>query len=314
MRGPRNFYWYVMAKTSGDGKPQIIRIVKKKGGHAAHHGGSWKVAYADFVTAMMAFFMVMWILGLDPKTKTSIASYFQNPVGFTQGGDPGSLKPTINMAVIHFARAQNGAAAQTLDWRKMDEVAKQISHDLLQLKLAKDRVQVTLTPEGMRIEIIDSNGENEFFPRGSQAMTPIAEEAVRLIGKDLSGLDNMLIVEGHTDAARYAAGGYSNWDLSFDRANLARKLLEQSGIAQDRFSEVRGLADKRLRVPDDPMNVANRRISILLPFEGVGNVPTKDMSNEARQADAGATPDGTKSAPPVKLVGRPIALPGGVIK
>jgi len=249
---------------------KVIRVVKKKKRHAPHHGGSWKVAYADFVTAMMAFFMVMWLLSMDQKMKDAIEGYFSNPVGFKRGFSGGAMviangnspageqKPPLRM-LIHAAESQRFT---------------EIAHDLRkrinanpQLRLLGAHIEAVKTRDGLRIELIESGSGQTFFPNGSARMNPITVTALKAIGDELKTLQTPLIIEGHTDAQKFGTSAtYTNWELSADRANAARRELEAVGVDSKRILEVRGMADRDLRVPDRPMDPANRRISILLPF------------------------------------------------
>ncbi len=251
--------------------PKKVVIVRRKKAHAhAHHGGSWKVAYADFVTAMMAFFMVMWILGMDEQTKKAIESYFASPVGqqkaysggsspISSGSSPAAV-PTAALRLIVQSRQKEGFER---------------ARDRLNRRLAGPdgvggigaRVEIVVSQDGLRIELVEGGDGEAFFPFGSPAMKPPARRALRLIAAELVALSNPVVVEGHTDAAPFGArGGYSNWELSAERANAARRVLEGSGLDPRRVVEVRGLGDRQLRRPDLPLDPSNRRISILLPF------------------------------------------------
>jgi chemotaxis protein MotB len=250
---------------------KVIRIVKKKkGGHGGHHGGSWKVAYADFVTAMMAFFMVMWLLSMDQKMKDAIEGYFSNPVGFKKGfsagtnvtsngnSPAGEQKPPLRM-MIHSAEE-----------KRFTEVANDLRNRIngtAELKMIGAHVEAVNTKAGLRIELIESGNGQTFFENGSARMTPITVQVLALIGEELKSLRTPIIIEGHTDSRNYASlTGYGNWELSADRANAARRALEAVGVDPKRVIEVRGMADRNLRIPDKPLDPANRRISILLPF------------------------------------------------
>lgn len=250
---------------------KVIRIVKKrKRGHAAHHGGSWKVAYADFVTAMMAFFMVMWLLSMDQKMKDAIEGYFSNPVGFKKGfsaganimsngnSPAGEQKPPLKMLVRAAEDARFNAVAH--DLRQKLGATKE-------LRFLGARVEAVKTRAGLRIELIESESGQTFFLNGSAQMTPITVDALKLIGEELKSMRTPIIIEGHTDAMPFGTNAaYTNWELSADRANAARRELEAVGVDPARIQEVRGMADRDLRVPSRPNDPANRRISILLPF------------------------------------------------
>ncbi|MCX5767502.1 MAG: OmpA family protein [Gemmatimonadetes bacterium] len=248
-------------------RPIIIKRVKKAA--HGHHGGSWKVAYADFVTAMMAFFMVMWILGMDDATKKAIEGYFSSPAGFKKGygsgasplstgNTPTKLKDEAIKLIVHTSQEKN-----------FIKVAGQIKTRLDSAKgaLGSAKFEVTVTSRGLRIDLIESGKGENFFPRGSASMTSVTRISLALIADELLALKNPVVVEGHTDAATYAAHAqYTNWELSTDRANAARRVLADAGLTGGRVVEIRGLADTQLRNPNDPTASENRRISLLLPF------------------------------------------------
>jgi chemotaxis protein MotB len=253
-------------------KPKKIVIVKKKKAHGGgHHGGSWKVAYADFVTAMMAFFMVMWILGMDDNMKKAIEGYFANPVGYKKGGSSGGASPISTGSSPATVQQQAlRLIVRNYEERRFSEVG-----DRLRARLNGQRdtlglgahVEVVVGNDGLRIELVEGRNGDTFFPSGSTQMKPAATLALGLVARELGELSHGVIVEGHTDSAPLdRADGYTNWELSAERANAARRVLEASGLGSGRIVEVRGLADRHPRVPEDPGSPANRRISILLPF------------------------------------------------
>jgi chemotaxis protein MotB len=245
-----------------------VRIIKKKvRGHGGHHGGAWKVAYADFVTAMMALFIVLWIVGQSKSVKESIAAYFKDPGVFstTKGGIlpdgtranplPPPPVPLEKLAAeMEKLKAEAGniqkAIAQTPDFSKF-----------------KDKIQVMVTAEGLRIDLVEDS-EGLFFDIGKATIKPATVQLLRVIATRLSELENHVAIEGYTDARPYVTSGYSNWDLSTDRANSARKVMEENGLRKNQISEVRGFADRKLRVPEKPLDYSNRRVSILVtPLE-----------------------------------------------
>lgn len=253
-----------MAK--GDKKTVII-IKKKKAGHGGHHGGAWKVAYADFVTAMMAFFMVMWILGMDQNLRNSIEGYFSNPVGFkkgytagksplSSGNSPGQVQQTpIRLVNRQHEEAELGSTGGRIRSRLKDAGLTEIG----------DRIEIVQTAAGLRIELAEGASGQEMFGMASTSMTPALKKTLEIVAQELAPLRNPIIIEGHTDAAQYA-GLYSNWELSADRANAARRVMEEAGLDPARVLEVRGMADRQLRYKDNPLDPRNRRISIFLPF------------------------------------------------
>ena len=254
---------------SKDRRP-IVVVRKKKVVAGGHHGGSWKVAYADFVTAMMAFFLVMWIVGMDDQTKQAIEGYFSNPVGYKRGYSSGSSPISSGSSPGRVKQPAVRLIVRAYEEKRFDEVGKRLEQRLMTaqgLLGVNTRVEVVLTEQGLRIELIEGGTGDTFFPIGSAEMKPAAQAALTLIADELRGLSNTVILEGHTDAAQYGTRtGYTNWELSADRANAARRVLEAGGVMPERVAAVRGLADRSLRNPENPHDPANRRISILLPF------------------------------------------------
>ena len=286
----------------GQDKPRPIIIQKKAAGHAGHHGGAWKVAYADFVTAMMAFFMVMWIMGMDPTTKDSIQGYFQNPVGFKKGFGAGQNPLSAGNSVKHQGARTIAIAPREFQRTRFQAAAEQIRERLAadpELKSLSGNFEITVTNDGLRIEMTDAGNNDMFFALGSAAPRPLAVRALTIIGEELTDIHNPVITEGHTDARQYGNANYTNWELSVDRANAARRVLIGSGVMAERFDEVRGHADRQLRYPDRPLDPANRRVSILLPFEGQeGTVAGPGaLPIPAPPATGGGTPAAASQAP-----------------
>ena len=230
-----------MADSSGSDAP-VIRIVRKKGGGGGHHGGAWKVAYADFVTAMMAFFLVMWIVGLSKPVREAIAAYFRDPSGFMktahggptplgQGGEGTDLKKGTPAPLIPDDGGKAGQASMKAQFKKAeDAILKQLEKDP-EFKGLRDSVEVHLTDEGLRIELMEKTS-SLFFDSGSAALKERSVHLLSVIGAELGKLKNPVIVEGHTDSRPLSRGyNYSNWELSTDRANAARKAMEEHGLA-----------------------------------------------------------------------------------
>jgi len=236
------------------------------GAHAGgHHGGAWKVAYADFTTAMMAFFMLMWILAASsPKQKAAIAQYFRNEGNIRDGGGasmtgtmnggPGFMQMPVHNSIVE--------ESQTLEL-----TAKELGDSLEEggaagLSEMKDQVSITLTDDGLVIEITDDS-QQELFAVGGAEMNPVFERTLDAVAAQLKGLPNSVRVEGYTDARPYPPGrDYSNWELSADRANAARRHLEAKGLPRGRVESVIGYGDGRLAAPASPLAPANRRITI----------------------------------------------------
>lgn len=282
---------------------QPIIIKKKKvSGHGGHHGGAWKVAYADFVTAMMAFFLVMWIMGLGENSKRAVASYFREPGAFSfttgkalpidmnvkninatgeqseapydnfserggvLGSDPVAFLDSANSLVIDKAIADSTQAAKRLEQFQNDfkEYVEEMQYKNPDLKELLSSLDVELSTEGLRIELIESS-ESVFFEVGSASLTKPAQEILLKLAKEIGKLPNFVEIEGHTDSRPYGSKrGYTNWELSTDRGNSARKLLENNGLWQGQLQSVVGFADRRLRVANNPFDLSNRRISILI--------------------------------------------------
>ncbi len=271
-----------------------IRIVKKKNAGHGHHGGAWKVAYADFVTAMMAFFMVMWLIGMDAKTRQAIAAYFRDPVGFMQAIRAKSEAVfTINDSIPpggkntpHMPRAAKDGNTRLKKDRQTErkelEAFKKYVETALssipELARLKEYVKIEFVKEGLRIELLEGK-EPVFFQTGRATVTPAARRLLGIIAQKVGKLENRVIVEGHTDAQPYRPGsGYSNWELSTDRANAARRVLESAGLWKGQVAEVRGYADTHLRNPQDPFHYSNRRVSLLIPY-------TSEEPSEAKLPD-----------------------------
>jgi chemotaxis protein MotB len=257
-----------------DAPPVIIKKVKK-GGHGGHHGGAWKVAYADMVTALMALFIVLWILSQSDQVVRSVAGYFRDPVGFVDGGAAAMTDGGTNSGeVTVMTGSQPSFQTTPLEVDDPDprwkERARRIRGALAsrsEVEQFKDQVEIAMTPAGLTITLIETNAQ-PLFEVGGTRLNPDAEALLRTIGAELSKVGNHITVEGHTDSRGFAARGpNSNWDLSTGRALEARRVLEAAGVPEDRIFEVRGLADRLLYNPLDPQDSRNRRISITLLSE-----------------------------------------------
>jgi chemotaxis protein MotB len=232
---------------------QPIIVIKKKGGHGGHHGGAWKVAYADFVTAMMSLFIVLWLMGSSEKVKKAVAGYFNDPKG------TGSLLGTT--------LSGTGVTVAQISDDQLEKLKEKIEAEIKarkDLEKLSKQIEITITPEGLRIELIEGK-DGTFYELGSAKLSASGQELLALLAEALKTLPNSLLIEGHTDATPYASDtGYSNWDLSADRANSARRLLQQDGVRTNQVTQVRGYADQMLRVKNNPTDPSNRRISILV--------------------------------------------------
>ncbi len=264
---------------AGGEQAQPIIIVKKKGGHGGHHGGAWKVAYADFVTAMMALFIVLWIVGQSKDVKEYVANYFRDPGAFNQTGPGGVMKgSSILPSPVPMPGAGEETAvatreAQTKAFEKMAEGLRETLAGSPEFAQLKDQVNIRTTDVGLLIELLEQSNST-FFDLGAATLQPKTRELLTVMAERLAALPNKIVVEGHTDSRPYQAGaGYSNWELSVDRANSARRFMQEHGLRSQQISEVRGYADTRLHNPSDPTDVANRRISIILLYDETKPAP-----------------------------------------
>ena len=302
---------------AGDAKklqPIIIKRVKK-GGHAAH-GGAWKIAYADFVTAMMAFFLLMWLLGSTTEgDKKGIADYFASPLkvamfggsgsgdashiikgggqdltrqtGQVKAGDVESPRKTINLKALK----EEQRRAERVRLQQLKDKVEKIIADNPKLAALGGQIRLDMTREGLRIQIVDENNR-PMFDSGSAVVKPYMRELLQELGSVLSEVPNRLTLEGHTDAQPFSAGerGYSNWELSADRANASRRELVAGGLPDARVLRVQGLASSKLLEPKDPNAQINRRISIIVMNRDAEDAVLKNLPDEDDEpADAAAS-------------------------
>jgi len=246
----------------------IFVIKKKKVVHGGHHGGAWKVAYADFVTAMMALFIVLWLMSADEKVKEAISSFFNNPTG------PGTQAGT------HSAGTGNAIELPKDDMGKIREKIEQALKTVPNFRDLKDHVEMAITPDGLRIELLETEA-GIFFESGRPLPTGTGSELLKRLAQELGKMPNHLLIEGHTDARPFSGdGAYSNWELSSDRANAARRLMENNGVRHEQVGQVRGFADRQLRHPEDPEHASNRRVSVIVQYLPAPPAPPKDEKNE----------------------------------
>jgi len=247
-----------------DEKNKRIIVKKKIHAHGAHHGGAWKVAYADFVTAMMSLFIVLWLMNSNVKVKEAVAGYFRDPAGV------GKLAGTDKAG--NAGNAGSGSPTKTIEVAKdnmpalKEELEKAIK-SLPRFEQIKDQVAITVTREGLRIELMETE-KGMFFQSGSAKPSDTGVDLLRRLAEQLGKLPNRVLIEGHTDSRPFSGGGhYSNWELSSDRANQARIIMQEQGLHPDQVFEVRGYADRQLRDPKDPQNPSNRRISVIVKYQ-----------------------------------------------
>jgi len=265
--------------------PSII-VIKKKGAHGGHHGGAWKVAYADFVTAMMALFIVLWLMSSSSKqTQIAISGYFKDPNGTGQ--------KTGTTVLGSVSGPSENFQLTKQDMGKLKEQLQKSIQNITDLDKLKKNIEMTVTAEGLRIELLESE-KGTFFDSGSSALNQSGQELLALLAVELGKVPNHISVEGHTDAKPFTGkSSYSNWELSADRANAARRLMQQSGLRGDQVSQVRGFADQRLRNTKDPLDPSNRRISIIVRYTGSSMVEALTPMEDAKQTGAGKSSAGT---------------------
>src|SRR4051794_13050756 len=250
---------------------QPIIIIKRKGGHGGHHGGAWKVAYADFVTAMMALFIVLWLMHASPEVQKAVGGYFKDPSGTASktGSDLGGIGPGVILdekSIKHLKDKLEEAIQKSPDFEKL-----------------KDNVEITVTGEGLRIELMESQ-KGLFFESGQPLPTGTGKDLLVKLAQELGKIKAPVALEGHTDSQSYGADGYTNWELSADRANAARRIMQSSGLKAGQVSQVRGFADQQLRLPDKPDSPSNRRVSIIVQYHS--EKQGKDEKGEAKPEGA----------------------------
>jgi chemotaxis protein MotB len=233
---------------------QPIIIIKRKATHDTPHGGAWKVAYADFVTAMMALFIVLWLMNTSDHVRKAVAGYFNDPMGRSRDTGTDRSGADENLPVTRDNIDQ-------LKQRLEDSIRK-----MNDLKSISNQIEITVTPEGLRIELLESKN-GTFFDSGSSTLNANGNELLGMLAKQLSSVPNQLSIEGHTDSQPFSSNsGYTNWELSTDRANAARRVMQSDGLRHNQISQVRGYADQRLRVPSNPLDPSNRRISLIVQY------------------------------------------------
>ena len=278
-------------------QPIIVKKVIKKGGH---HGGAWKIAFADFATAMMAFFLLLWIIGFtDEEQKAAISEYFENPSATIGASQTPSASPIdgpggASTSMIDLGGAQD-LPSETVDEATIEELAEAAEQQRLEelltelnaaieqsqaLKPFKDQLLLDITPEGLRIQIVDKENRS-MFDVGSAKLKPYTVEILREIATVINEVPNHISITGHTDARPYVRRDYGNWELSADRANAARRAMVEGGLLEDKVGRVVGLASSVLFDKANPYSPINRRISIIV---------MNKRTEESIQQDAGLAP------------------------
>jgi chemotaxis protein MotB len=234
-------------------KPSII-VIKKSGGHGGHHGGAWKVAYADFVTAMMALFIVLWLMNSSKQIQDAVGGYFKDPTGTSK-----KVGSDMQGSGQNFVISKDNMA-------ELKEQLQKAIREVPNIEKLKNHIDMTVTNEGLRIELMES-ASGTFFESGSAKANGDGKDILVVLAQELGKLPNKIYVEGHTDAKAYAEkSGYTNWELSVDRANATRKFIQENGVRPDQVTQVRGFADQDLRKKDDPLDPSNRRVSMIVQY------------------------------------------------
>ncbi|HEX3104409.1 MAG TPA: flagellar motor protein MotB [Terriglobales bacterium] len=237
--------------------PRPVIIIKKKASHSGHHGGAWKVAYADFVTAMMALFIVLWLLNTSKPVKEAIAGYFRDP-----SGTAGKLAASSEGPGEKFVPTP----VPNEDMGKLKDEIEKAMRRLPNFDKFKNQIEVKVTPEGLRIELLES-ATGTFFNLGNRTPNANGRELLDMRAGELGKLPNKISIEGHTDSKPFSGKkDYGNWELSTDRANSARRLMQEQGLGAKQVAQVRGFADQLLRVPKNPDDPSNRRISLIVQY------------------------------------------------
>ena len=295
-------------------RPIIIKRIKKSSG--GHHGGAWKIAYADFVTAMMAFFLLMWLLGSTTKGELQgIAEYFQTPLKVAMAGGSGSGDSSsvikgggkdLTKQVGQINKADNPAQKKTYDLKAAQADMERIEASRLKalkgrieaaidanptLKQFKKQLLLDITTEGLRIQIVDEKNR-PMFALSKATLEPYTKEILHDIGQTLNDVPNKISLSGHTDASPYSGGGagYSNWELSADRANASRRELIAGGMDEGKILRVVGLASAVPIDKNDPFNPINRRISIIVMNKKTEDSITKEGGGTVEVSSAAQVP------------------------
>jgi len=255
-------------------------VIKKKVSHGGHHGGAWKVAYADFVTAMMALFIVLWLMNTSKQIQQAVGGYFKDPTGTAK---------TIGSDMV--GAGENFIVSKDNMQQLKDQLQKSI-REIPKFDELRNHIDMTVTNEGLRIELTES-AAGTFFDSGSDKMSADGSDLVKLLSQELGKLPNPIAIEGHTDSKPYPPGAtYTNWELSSDRANAARRLMQNNGIRADQITQVRGFADQRLRKPETPLDPSNRRISLIVQYLQKPPEGAPSFSEGEKDAGGAKAPEG----------------------
>jgi chemotaxis protein MotB len=236
------------------GNDEQIIVINKKVGHAAHHGGAWKVAYADFVTALMSLFIVLWLMNSSKPIQEAVGGYFRDPNG------------TAQKTGTRLGGAGDAGAVKQQDMSKLKEDLMRAMGKMANFEKLNKLIEMTVTPEGLQIELME-DPKGTFFENGSSQPTVILQSLLKVLAPEAGKLPNPISIEGHTDSTQYSdSKTYGNWELSTDRANTARRLMENNGVNPGQVVQVRGYADRKLRKPDQPQDASNRRVTVIIQY------------------------------------------------
>ncbi|SEC36903.1 flagellar motor protein MotB [Pseudomonas anguilliseptica] len=304
-------------------QPIIVKRVKKVAG--GHHGGAWKIAFADFATAMMAFFLVMWLMSTaTPEQKKLISGYFQDPVGFSESASPyvidlgGTPTPAPDRTLNPEPQEEQSPAEDSqadVDKLQAESIAEEVERERLELLLQelqnkveenpqlqnfKDQILFEITQDGLRIQIMDAENR-PMFASGSARLQPYFEDILLAMTDTIAAVPNKISVSGHTDAALFVGrGGYGNWELSADRANAARRVLIAGGYDDEQVARVVGYASSALFDRENPLNPVNRRIDIVVLTKKAQRAIEGSQSDSTDPpAEAGNSPGAPAITPPV---------------
>lgn len=298
-------------------KSIIIKKVKKVQGAGAH-GGSWKVAFADFMTGMMAFFLLMWLVNMTTKPqKEKLAHYFQEYSIFAEGGAGGSAEMiateqaqteaqiTVTQAPAAAGATTEGEGTTAGLERLKDQLQKEIEQRLADLK---DQVRIAVFEGGIKVDIMDKEG-NPMFPLGSTTLTESGQKILKVLCDNIKNTSNRIEIEGHTDAVTYAKKEFGNWELSTSRASAARLEVEKNGIPSSRLLRVSGYAATEPIIKENPFDPRNRRISLRLYPDKTGTSPAQTQPQPPIQVQPPQPQAPAQAAPQVTPQGAPLVQP-----
>ena len=272
---------------------QPVIIIRRKAPAHGHHGGAWKVAYADFVTALLSLFIVLWLLSSSETIQKAIGGYFTDPTGPNKEVGNG----------LHGVGSESLALPKE-DMNKLKDRLEEAIKSSASFRKLQEHVIFTVTGEGLRVELLEGDGST-FFETGNSRPTPFGKDLLQRLAEEIGKLPNKVTVEGHTDSRPYhGEGEYSNWELSADRANAARRWMQENGMRPDQVTQVRGFADQSLRIPARPTDGSNRRVTLVIQYqppqrgdEQATPSPPAPAQPSARPSAASATKPPPAAAP-----------------